>query len=257
MAAGSAGDPALRATIESALDEYRARFTDDRWQLYLSVHHERYQLLVADCLRLLRTGAAPADGRRRALVIGPRYEVDLLHRLAPDVVVDTLGLNPGLFPILEGEQFLPFDLNETDVPDRRPTPERYQLIVMAEVIEHLWTSPSVILPWLRSLLVPGGYLLVQTPNAVALPKRLRMLLGVNPFQELQTDRAYPGHIREYTVKEMAREGRNAGLEVAELRTANYFDSEKRTNRLYERMERVIPKNLRAGITVAYRRPDHG
>ena len=254
MAEAAAKGQDVRAAIAAALDDYRARFPEDRWQLYLSVHHERYHLLVSDCLRLLESAPAGSDGRRRVLVIGPRYEVDLLHRLVPDVLVDTMGLNPGLFEIRDDERFIPFDLNKTDEEASRPDIGGYGLIVMAEVIEHLWTAPSVVLSWLRSLLLPRGLLYVQTPNAAALPKRLRLLMGVNPYQELQTDRAYPGHIREMTVKEVAREGRAVGLEVAELRTANYFDSEKQTNRLYERLERVIPRNLRAGITVVYRRP---
>jgi len=246
--------PAMRPAIAAALDDYRSEFPDERWQFYLSVHHERYHLLTVDCLRLISRAPMSGDGRKRILVIGPRYEVDLIHRLEPDVLVDTMGINAGLFEVREGERFIPFDLNRTDEESALPDIGGYGLIVMAEVIEHLWTKPSVILSWLRTLLLPGGFLYVQTPNAAALPKRLRLLMGVNPYPELQTDRAYPGHIREMTVKEAAREGRLAGLEVAELRTANYFDSEKRTNRLYERMERVIPKNLRAGITVVYRRP---
>jgi len=255
MADGERGSAAAtRVAVETALAEYRAEFTEERWRIYLGVHHERYGILVEDCLRLLSEVQSLSDSRPRALVIGPRFEVDLLHRLAPEAIVDTLGLNPGLFPVRDGEKFVQFDLNQTDDTSLRPDLEAYDLIVMAEVIEHLWTAPSVILPWLWSLLVPGGYLIVQTPNAVSLPHRLRMLIGINPFQEVQTDRAYPGHIREYTVKEMTREGRAAGFEVAEMRTGNYFLSEKRTNRAYERLERIVPKTLRAGITVVYRRP---
>jgi len=151
----------VRASVDVALSEYRAKFTEDRWQLYLSIHHERYQLLVADVLRLVEAcPPAGAGGHLRILDIGPRFEVDLIHRLYPEIEVDTLGLNAGLFPLLEGEHYIEFDLNKADDAAGRPTPGPYQLIVMAEVLEHLWTAPSVVLPWLRSLLVPGGYLLL-------------------------------------------------------------------------------------------------
>jgi hypothetical protein len=94
---------------------------------------------------------------------------------------------------------------------------------------------------------------IQTPNAVSLPNRLRMLAGKNPFQPLTAERAYPGHKREYTVAELRREGRELGLDVDSLRTGNYFASAKKSNRLYQRVERLVPTTLRAGITIVYRR----
>jgi 2-polyprenyl-3-methyl-5-hydroxy-6-metoxy-1,4-benzoquinol methylase len=165
-----------------------------------------------------------------------------------------MGINAGLFPLRDGEAYTELDLNDVADPARRPMLGPYQLVVMAEVLEHLRTAPSIVLPWLASLLAPGGYLIVQTPNAVALPKRLRMLIGKQPFQALSTDPAYPGHYREYTVAELVAEGRAAGFEVVAVRTANYFGSAKLTNRVYQRHERLVPPTLRAGITVIYRRP---
>ena len=71
----------------------------------------------------------------------------------------------------------------------------YDAIVFAEVLEHLHTSPTLVLQVLTSLLKPGRLLVVQTPNAVALPRQhpakcaatIRVLRArpLNP----QTDRA--------------------------------------------------------------------
>ena len=58
----------------------------------------------------------------------------------------------------------------------------YELIIMAEVIEHLYTSPSLVPGLLQSLLRPGGLLIVQTPNALAIGRRFKMLLGRHPFE---------------------------------------------------------------------------
>lgn len=80
------------------------------------------------------------------------------------------------------------------------------------------------------------------------------LAGRNPFQALSADRAYPGHMREYTTAELVREGRALGLEVRELRTANYFATQKLSSRLYQRLERIMPSTLRAGITIVYHAP---
>jgi hypothetical protein len=201
-----------------------------------------------------RPQLSDAGGVVRILDIGPRFEVDLIHRLLPKAQVDTLGLNKGLIPPRAGERNFEYDLNNTWDVSSTPTLGRYRLVVMAEVLEHLSTAPSIVLSWIATLLEPGAYLLIQTPNAVALPKRLRMLAGRHPFSPLTTDQAYPGHIREYTVAELRREGRSLGLDVVEIRTKNYFDSPKVTNKLYQRLERIVPGNLRSGITVVYGAP---
>lgn len=239
------------AVVDEALDSYRADFSDARWQEYLAIHHRRYRVLIALVLELIARLPKSEDGSGKILDVGPRFEVDILHRLLPGARVDTLGIDKGLFPPRGGERQVIFDLNDSDDASRCPSLGPYQLILMAEVLEHLYTPPSTVLGWVASLLEPGGYLLIQTPNAVALPHRARMLAGINPFQWLNGDRAYPGHIREYTVAELRREGRALGLEVVDLRTANYFDSKKLSNRLYQRLERIVPRTLRSGITVVY------
>ena len=246
--------PSTPETIESALADYHDTFRDPRWQEYLDFHRRRYLVLMTLAMNLLDSVPTAQDGARRILDVGPRFEVDMFHRLVPGLRVDTLGLNAGLFPARDNEQRVVFDLNYADDAEQRPALGPYPLIVMAEVVEHLHMPPSVVLGWIGSLLAPGGYLLVQTPNAVALPYRLRMLAGKNPFGQLSADRAYPGHIREYTTAELVREGRSLGLEVAKLTTANYFASGKLSNRLFQRFERIVPGTLRAGITVAYRAP---
>ena len=249
---GAARDSA--AIVDAALDSYLADFPDARWQEYLALHRPRYRALVASVADLIARLPKRPDGSRRILVVGPRFEVDLLHRVLPDLRIDTLGLNEGLFPPGDGEQRVLFDLNDAYDEARRPAIGPYGLIVMAEVLEHIHMPPSVVIGWIASLLNPGGHLLIQTPNAVSLPNRLRMLFGRNPFQPLSADRAYPGHMREYTPSELVREGQAIGLEVAELRTANYFASAKVYNRIYQRLERLLPKPLRAGITIVYRAP---
>jgi len=57
--------------------------------------------------------------------------------------------------------------------------------------------------------------------------------------------------------ELVREGRFLGLDMVDLRTRNYFDSEKASNPLHQRLERIMPKTPRAGITVVYRAPGAG
>jgi hypothetical protein len=247
---GASGN--TEAVVDEAVAEYQTQFPEPRWQEYLHFHKRRYRVLAALVAELMSKSPAAEDGIARILDIGPRFEVDLLHRIVPGVPIDTIGLNTGVFPPRDGERQLLFDLNEGDDAARWPSLGPYWVIVMAEVLEHLYRPPSVIFPRIAPLLAPRGYLIVQTPNAVALPMRLKMLAGKNPFGQLSTDRAYPGHIREYTTAELARDGQASGLEVVELRTANYFASGKPINRLFQRLEQFVPPTLRSGITVVYR-----
>ena len=95
--------------------------------------------------------------------------------------------------------------------------------MFAEVLEHLYTAPELVLPYLRELLVPGGVLLLQTPNAVAFRKRAKMVLGVNPFERIRTERDNPGHFREYTASELRELLVGAGFSVDRVWMKHYFD----------------------------------
>jgi trans-aconitate methyltransferase len=237
------------AVVDQALRDYAVNFPD--WCGYVEFHRRRYELLMALAVKLARSTQSGARAPH-LLVIGPRFEVDLLHRRLPHARVDTVGLNTGLFPARGKERQVVFDLNDADLAEKRPTLGPYELIVMAEVIEHLHMAPSVVLSWLRSLLGPGGHLVVQTPNAVTLPHRLRMLAGRHPYAQLSADRSSPGHIREYTTRELASAGREACLEIVEMTTANYFSNGRFVNRLFQKVERLLPGSWRAGITVVYK-----
>src|SRR5438105_3728935 len=77
----------------------------------------------------------------------------------------------------------------------------YDIVVCAEVIEHLPISPMHVLRLLEAALRPGGWLVLQTPNAARIGNRVRLLAGCNPFEPLREDSVSPGHFREYTVAE--------------------------------------------------------
>lgn len=201
--------------------------------VYLRTHARRYELL----LELVRE-LSPA----RILVVGPSYESVELRSIAP---VDTLGWQDDRFPRVDGERHVQHDLNDHDFPSL----ERYDAIVCAEVIEHLYVSPIPVLRFLGGALTERGRLVVQTPNATALPKRLRMLLGRNPYDPIRANPGNPGHFHEYTVAELEGACAEAGLEVERLITANYFDHGSRKNRLFRAAEPLLPATLREGITV--------
>jgi SAM-dependent methyltransferase len=113
------------------------------------------------------------------------------------------------------------DLNAIPTDRRSRIEQRFDLIVFAEVIEHLYIAPEMALAQLHKLLKSDGVILCTTPNAVSLPKRLKLLFGYNPFERLRADLTNPGHIREYTRAELAELGHRAGLAVVMHRYLNY------------------------------------
>ena len=200
------------------------------WRLYLAYHRRRYATLLETARSL---------GGERVLNVGPMFETSMLRDAG--LHVDTLGFAHPLFPPRAGERHVEADLDDPDGEGDGS----YDLIVMAEVIEHLHRSPVTVLGWLASWLRPGGWILVQTPNAVALHKRLRMLAGRNPIEPIRLDSKNPGHFHEYTLGELRDAAAGARLTVGGWRAENYFGS----SRAYAALGRVLPPSLRHGITV--------
>jgi hypothetical protein len=227
---------------------FRERFTDPESSKYLETHARRYEILLGAVGRLA-AGRSPF----RILDVGPAYQTDAMREAIPGAVVDTLGWADPRFPLRDGEKHIEFDLNEA-ADDARPELGEHDLVVAAEVIEHLYTAPVHVLRYLATGLVPGGRLLIQTPNAASLFKRLKLLRGRNPFEPIRENRSHPGHFREYTLGELLALGREAGLEVEESSTANYFDHGSRKHRAFVAAAPAVPAGFRDGLTVVYRKP---
>jgi SAM-dependent methyltransferase len=182
------------------------------------------------------------------------------------VPVDSLGLEPdGELPHGRHRRF---DLNDTRDRGRwRLDLGPYDVVVFAEVLEHLHTAPELVLAYLRALLVPGGLLVLQTPNAAALGKRLKLLAGFNPFERLRPDPENPGHVREYTAREIRELLTGGGFAVEGLWTRFYFDARHARHERGDEppaeavgtvknvLYRLLPPFLREGITALAVRVD--
>ena len=222
-----------------------AAFAD--WELiadqreYLAFHAERYAFTLA---LLRRLGAGEQSS---ILDVGPSFQTHLLRSmLGADVVA--MGNGPaGLQRDFQCD--IRCDLN-TGACDSPPA-ETFDFIVVLEVIEHLHMSPVRALTFLAGFLKPEGLLVVQTPNAVALPKRLAMLRGRNPFELLRESDGNPGHIREYTVAELRDLGLAAGLQCVERHLLSYWRPKGRFRSALHRAAAVLRASLRPGITMVF------
>lgn len=79
---------------------------------------------------------------------------------------------------------------------------KFDLIVAGEIIEHVFDT-DLFLRKIRDLLKDNGILILTTPNVASLPRRLLLLLGLNPMLENRTIiNESAGHIRYFTFKDM-------------------------------------------------------
>lgn len=223
---------------------------------YRAFHAPRYAYL----LRLLELLGVNAQSR--VLDIGPSHFTDLARNKF-GVRVDTLGFGEDKSSN-QGDHY-EFNLNRAQRrEDWRGDLPRYDVIVMAEVLEHLYVAPQLALAFVKSLLVPNGRIVLQTPNAASLTKRIRLLLGKNPYEMIRTDPNNPGHYREYTVMELRKLAGEIGCAVERCETAWYFDARcihdtqgrlvhhSTTGALKNFVYRALPAPLRQGITLVLR-----
>ncbi|MCO1335702.1 class I SAM-dependent methyltransferase [Microbulbifer sp. OS29] len=153
-----------------------------------------------------------------------------------------------------------FDLNNCrDTELWRKDLPKYDVVVFSEVIEHLYISPNQVLAFLNAILKKGGVLLLQTPNAVALHKRVRMVFGKNPYELIRENHKNPGHYREYTYSELASYLKNSGFKIEHFIYENYFDYQysdhSDSSRLIKDVKRkafnyifsVLPSSLKPGM----------
>lgn len=82
----------------------------------------------------------------------------------------------------------------------------FDAVLLIDIIEHLHRSPRELLNYSISSLKPGGLLIIETPNTVALVNRLKVLFGksnqVSANFIYWNIGEYRAHIREYTQSEL-------------------------------------------------------
>lgn len=223
-----------------------AKLTDS----YIGYHAPRYAFIIKRLSGYMNDSSKILDVGRSKLT-------DLVAEIY-NRSVDSLGLEQ--YSKTNTGVHYHFDLNDCQYKEKWPSNiPRYDIIVMAEVIEHLYTSPSLVMAFLKTLLNPNGILIIQTPNAAVLYKRIKLLFGCNPYEMIREDTVNPGHFREYTKKELMSNAMKLGFSVEKCFLKNYFDyryyphrasksfSIKRYLGVY--LYNFVPKSMKPGITI--------
>jgi len=190
----------------------------EKHEEYLALHANR----LAYAINAIKTYRAKKP-IKRLLDIGPHFLTRCICEFFPDIEVSTLGWK--LERIVPGylcKEHIQYDLNDCDSCDIVSLQAPFDLIVCSEVIEHLYTSPAIVLNSLQRLLTARGAILIQTPNAATLSARLTLLRGRNPYELIREQKTNPGHFREYTLDELVTYARATGFTVLEAQYCSYW-----------------------------------
>ncbi len=132
--------------------------------------------------------------------------MDRLGRFASIAAIDILPCPPAL---PAGVRWFSWDLNEPTKLDAAS----FDVVVSAEVIEHLENPRAVAREWFR-LLRPGGTLVFSTPNTESWRSLLALLLRGH-FVDFG-ENSYPAHITALVRKDMERIVAEAGFVFQEF-----------------------------------------
>lgn len=242
------------------IEHYESMNLDPESKTYLHTHARRFAYL----LKMVQKVCANFNSDPiRIMDIGPGFFTDLMMTNMEDDEIYTLGFaheasRGGHFPAdikINEDHFYAFDLNDAQYPDKWVDTPGMDIVVMAEVLEHLYTSPVHVFRFIASILNPGGYLIVGTPNSIALEKRLALLTGRNPYEMIRETRDNPGHFREYTVSELRQLAAKAGLETVDYEIKNYFKRNTPVGVLYDKLVSIfLPAGFRTGIHIVFQKP---
>jgi len=202
---------------------------------YLPQHKRRFHELFNACSyllahrpspRLLEFGASEFSSFYKQLIPGLR-----LHLSDRPTPTDYIGFTERVgFERLGCDAYFAIDLEHPAqlgvAQQPGPRPRDYDLIVFAEVLEHLVVNPVDLLSGLLRLLKPEGFLYLTTPNLFRAENRERWLALENPQQiypaaDGNWDRHH--HHREYGAAELLRFAQQAGGEVVAFYYSDCWD----------------------------------
>jgi SAM-dependent methyltransferase len=225
----AAAQPIDRATFDAvvarAVERFHAElagFADQ--DSYLATHFERFYEIAN-----LVTTLLDERGLRAGNVLDVGFSVNtmILQFLLPDAVVSVCDRFGGaLPPSLSGESFLA-DLAASDLQDL-DLGYRADVIIFAEVLEHLLANPVRVLSFLIRHLAEGGRLVLTTPNFFRreLLDRIRWQINPQPIlpMESMSDDVPHFHVREYAMKELLIFAEQAGGRIEAFFYSSCWDS---------------------------------
>lgn len=218
------------------------------------IHHRMHILsLIPDECRNPRTRVVDVGGgkgRIAALLCELGLECTVVDTLYEDNSAVNLLEQP-LLPLLtsylksKGVRIIPQDFYLNGIPLPNETAE---LVIFSEVIEHLPNSPKPLLAEIWRILVPGGWLIVTTPNVASLGNRKRALSGQSCREDIEVyykmegyplGSVYRGHNREFTRKEVEYMLKQEKFGIVKSMTFDYRGTDFNHGRLVRTLSGMV------------------
>lgn len=133
----------------------------------------------------------------------------------------------------------------------------FDLVVFCSVIEHLF-NPHWAMHEIARVVKPGGLLVVEAPNAVALGRRLDALLGKNPFAQFHrynffAPKGFMVHCSVFYTAEEVADWLAEGFDIVETRYAMHAPRVSPPKRLLRAAAAAVRPRLRDCFFVAARK----
>lgn len=100
----------------------------------------------------------------------------------------------------------------------------FDIVIFAEIIEHLLNDPCKVIREIKRVLKPGGTLIVTTPNVARLENIARLISGENIYDPYSGYGPYGRHNREYTCRELMTLLQFEGFDVKKHFTADVHEN---------------------------------
>ncbi len=219
------GVTSASAEIERAISAMLNEYRDNEWMLneHWPLNEPHVRLMIADV-----SARYPPGSNVRLLDVGCfngyiSYLFKLLGYHVTGTDICELEDRRGIFE-RAGIEFVMANLNH-DEPFRHLAPEQFDIVIIAQVIEHILNHPLGLIRSLAHIMRSGGLMILTTPNPTTVMSAIRvlrgrsMLWGTNDF--IDQPKVDGGriisqgeiHYREYTSAELRHMLEGAGLRV--------------------------------------------
>ncbi len=219
----------------------------ESWQLdYFTDHKKRFQADLELVLEqnpkgpILEIGSAP--GHMTALLA--------MHNLD----ITGVDLAPERVASISNEFKLNIQACDIELAPLPFSDNSFEYIVFSEVFEHLRIDLPFTLSQLNRVLVPGGKLLLTTPNVYSLPSIARFLTGrsiADPIIEFGKLRGlgHMGHVREYSSKEVGRCLEASGFVLNSTNYRYHKNNRSKKKALLSLAYRMVPSKFHREVVI--------
>ncbi|MCB2180418.1 MAG: class I SAM-dependent methyltransferase [Desulfobulbaceae bacterium] len=119
-----------------------------------------------------------------------------------------------------------FDYRHFNIEDDRfpYSNAEFDLVIFAEIIEHLLKDPCKVLREIKRVLRPGGVMILTTPNVARLENVARLISGENIYDPYSGYGPYGRHNREYNRHDLVQLLQHEGFAINKHFTADVHEN---------------------------------